>query len=63
MKRGAGSTFGAEVVDGGWKGWGPADTGGEYATRRPGEVEEATREIATGGASVSARPEGGGSTR
>ena len=33
----------------------------EYATRRPGEEEGATRGIATCGASVSARPEGGGS--
>ena len=44
-------------------GRGPADTGGENATWRPGEVEVATRGIATCGASVSARPEGGGSTR
>ena len=44
MKRGAGSNLGAEVaVDGGRGGWGPADTGGEYATRRPGEEEGATR--------------------
>ena len=63
MKRGAGSTSVRKSSTGGGWGWGPADTGGEYAAWRPSEVEEATRGIATCGASVSARPEGGGSTR
>ena len=63
MKRGAGSTSVRKSSTGGWGGLGPADTEGEDATWRPGEEEEATRGIATCGASVSARPEGGGSTR
>ena len=44
-----GFNLGAEVVDGGWAGWGPADTGGEYATRRPSEEEEAARRQGTRG--------------
>eukprot|EP00966_Prymnesium_polylepis_P068317 1587313-Prymnesium_polylepis.1 len=40
----------------------PADTEGENATWRPGEVEVATRGIAACGASVSVPGEGGGST-
>eukprot|EP00966_Prymnesium_polylepis_P184136 4267626-Prymnesium_polylepis.1 len=60
MKRGAGSTSVRKSSTGGWVGAGPCGQGDEYATRRPGEEEDATRGIATGGASVSARPDAGG---
>eukprot|EP00966_Prymnesium_polylepis_P218208 5050628-Prymnesium_polylepis.1 len=59
----------AGVVEGEVGGRGPADTQGVRTLRvstwlgRPGEEEEATCGIATCGASESARPEGGGSTR